>query len=155
MNFTSPHRIRSRIGIAWIVCILGLNPCLGWAQGPTPETGNTIFPGGGLFSYGADFISRKAPPLPGGSSITPTVRPTSEITQPLIFIWGIRRDLELLAITSISSNHLNLPGPSTPLPAGGLGMGDSLMLLKYRFLRLDSQRGTTQASITIGPKIPT
>ncbi len=155
MKDTSPHRICRRTKIGCIVCILGLIPRLGWAQGPTPETGNTIFPGGGLLSYGADFVSRKAPPSISGASIPPTIRPTSEVVQPLVFSWGIRRDLELIAITAISSNHLNLPGPPAPSNAGGTGLGDSLVLLKYRFLRLDSPRGTTQASITLGPKLPT
>ncbi len=30
-----------------------------------------------------------------------------------------------------------------------------MVLVKYRFYRRDSQRGTTQASVTFGPKIPT
>ena len=30
-----------------------------------------------------------------------------------------------------------------------------MVLVKYRFYRRDSQRGTTQASVTLGPKIPT
>ena len=40
-------------------------------------------------------------------------------------------------------------------PAGGTGLGDVMALLKYRFYRRDSPRGTTQASVTLGPKIPT
>ncbi len=38
---------------------------------------------------------------------------------------------------------------------GGTGLGDMLVLAKYRFYRRDSPRGTTQASLTLGPKIPT
>ena len=30
-----------------------------------------------------------------------------------------------------------------------------MVLVKYRFYRRDSPRGTTQASVTVGPKIPT
>src|SRR5437899_12766340 len=29
------------------------------------------------------------------------------------------------------------------------------LVVKYRFYRRDSQRGTTQASVTFGPKVPT
>jgi hypothetical protein len=36
-----------------------------------------------------------------------------------------------------------------------MGLSDAVLSLKYRFLRLDSERGTTQASFTIGPKLPT
>lgn len=38
---------------------------------------------------------------------------------------------------------------------GGTGLGDAMVLVKYRFYRRDSQRGTTQASVTAGPKVPT
>src|SRR5262249_20633240 len=38
---------------------------------------------------------------------------------------------------------------------GGTGVGDVMALVKYRFYRRDSERGTTQASFTLGPKLPT
>jgi hypothetical protein len=41
------------------------------------------------------------------------------------------------------------------MTAGGTGIGDAVLLTKYRFYRRDSQRGTTQASISAGLKIPT
>ena len=124
----------------------------GWAQGPTPETANTIFPGGGLASYGADFYFRRAPA--GISSIPPTILPTTGVSQPLQLSWGVRRDLEFTAMTSIETDHLKLGGPTPEIRAGGSGLGDSLLLVKYRFLRRDSERGTTQASVTAGPKLP-
>jgi hypothetical protein len=37
----------------------------------------------------------------------------------------------------------------------GTGLGDALALIKYRFYRRDSARGTTQASFSLGPKLPT
>jgi hypothetical protein len=40
-------------------------------------------------------------------------------------------------------------------PLSVAGIGDALITLKHRFLRLDSERGTTQASFTIGPKFAT
>jgi len=36
-----------------------------------------------------------------------------------------------------------------------MGLGDAIVLVKYRFYRRDSERGTTQASVTFGPKLPT
>ncbi|MGC2764185.1 MAG: hypothetical protein WB607_01660 [Candidatus Acidiferrum sp.] len=39
--------------------------------------------------------------------------------------------------------------------SGGTGIGDAMLLVKYRFYRQDSERGTTQASVTFGPKLPT
>jgi hypothetical protein len=135
---------------------LGLGASWGFAQGPTPETANTIFPGGGLVSYGADFIFRKAPaPTSITGGIPPTVSPTLEAMQPFVFSWGIRRDLELTAMTSITTNRLDFLDATPQIRTGGSGLGDSLVLLKYRFLRRDSERGTTQASVMLGPKLPT
>jgi hypothetical protein len=134
--------------------LLGMGASGGFAQGPTPETGNTIFPGGGLVSYGVDFTFRKVPNSIS-AAIPPTINPTVEIRQPLVFSWGIRRDLELTAITSITTDRLDLPGPPSQIRVGGTGLGDSLVLLKYRLLRRDSGRGTTQASVILGPKLPT
>ena len=140
---------------AALLGVLGMMASPGWAQGPTPETGNTIFPGGGLVSYAAEFVSRKAPAGVAASSIPPTILPTLAIAQPLLLSWGVRRDLELTAMTSIDTNRLNLSRSTPETRAGGSGLGDSLVLLKYRFLRRDSERGTTQASVMVGPKLPT
>src|SRR5207247_2513396 len=41
------------------------------------------------------------------------------------------------------------------LSSRGTGLGDVRLLLKYRLLRRDSGRGTTQISLTAGPKLPT
>jgi hypothetical protein len=133
--------------------VLGMMAAPGWAQGPTPETGNTIFPGGGLVSYAADFFSRRPPN--GVTSVTPTILPTMGISQPLQLSWGVRRDLELTAMTSIDTDRLNLSAATSEIRVGGSGLGDSLLLVKYRFLRHDSERGTTQVSVVFGPKLPT
>lgn len=149
----TPILVRETTRAMVLLGVFGMMASPGRAQGPTPETGNTIFPGGGLVSYGADFFSRKPPP--GLTSIPPTILPTTEASQPVQLSWGIRRDLELIAVISIETNHLNLGGPPPELRVGGTGLGDSLLLIKYRFLRRDSERGTTQASVTFGPKLPT
>jgi hypothetical protein len=117
------------------------------SQGPTPETGNTIFPGGALVSYGADLVSRNPP---SAAKITPGIRPTLDVRQTLLVSWGVRRDLELTVTTAVFT-HLNLPG----VQAGGSGLGDTFAHMKYRVQRLDSARGTTQASIGAGVKLPT
>jgi hypothetical protein len=136
-----------------LYALLTMAAARGWSQGPTPETGNTIFPSGGLASYSVDFVSRKAPAAV--ISIMPTTFPTSGISQPLVLNWGFHRDFELTAMTSIDTSRLNLSSPTSDLRVGGSGLGDSLILVKYRFLRRDSPRGTTQVSLMIGPKLPT
>jgi hypothetical protein len=138
----------------WIGPIVGTTSYV-WAQGPSPETGNTIFPGGASLSYSADFVSRKAFAPAATGSIPATIRPTFAVSQPLIFDWGLRRDLELTTMLPIVTNHLDLMVPGPQSRRGSTGLGDALVLLKYRFLRLDSERGTTQASLMFGPKLPT
>ena len=138
---------------AVVFALLGSLAVPGWAQGPTPETGNTIFPGGGLVSYGADLVFRRAPA--GVTSIPDTILPTTGVSQPLQLDWGVRRDFELMAVTLVDTNRLDLSSPAPGLRMGGSGLGDSMVLVKYRFLRRDSERGTTQASVTLGPKLAT
>jgi hypothetical protein len=121
------------------------------AQGPAPETAPPLFPGGGLISYNSIFTTRAL--MPGISTAIPvTARPTFSHQADFNFTWGFYRDFDLAVLVPIVTNHFDLPG--TPL-VRGTGLGDSLVLVRYRFYRRDSQRGTTQASTTFGPKIPT
>lgn len=120
-------------------------------QGSAPETAPTLFPGGGLISYNSIFTTRGMVPEPSGS-IPPTARPTFSHEGDLNFTWGFYRNLDLTILVPIVTNHVaSTNGPIV----GGTGLGDAMVLVKYRFYRRDSQRGTTQASVTFGPKIPT
>lgn len=122
------------------------------AQGPSPETGATLFPGGALVSYNSVITTRgvTAGALSGPSA---TARPTFAHEALFTFSWGIRRNLELTAELPIATHHFDVPGSAIRM--GGTGVGDLMLLLKYRFYRRDSERGTTQASLTFGPKLPT
>jgi len=116
------HPPASKYQLALQLVVLGVFGVLtvpGWAQGPTPETGNTIFPGGGLASYAADFFSRRPPG--GVTSIRPTILPTRAVSQPLQLSWGVRRDLELTAVTSIDTNRLNLSAAEIQKQVRGAG----------------------------------
>lgn len=96
------------------------------AQGPTPETASPMFPGGGYVSY--------------NSVVGPSEsRPHEGI---FAFAAGLRRDLQLsvqvpLTTPEFSEKHRT-------------AVGNSIVALKYRFLRFDSVRGTTQASLSAG-----
>ena len=121
------------------------------AQGPAPETAPPLFPGGGLISYNSIFTTRGLIPETLGN-IPPTARPTFSHEGDFNFTWGFYRNFDLTILVPVVTNHFestNAPG------VGGTGLGDGMVLVKYRFYRRDSQRGTTQASITFGPKIPT
>src|SRR4029077_13892117 len=136
------------------VCItLALFLCASAArgQGPAPETAPPLCPGGGLLSYHSVFTTRGF--LPGGSGGIPaTAFPTFSHEADINFTWGFHRDFDFTILIPIVTNRFDRPG----LPAvGGTGLGDSMLLIKYRFYRRDSPRGTTQASVTFGPKIPT
>jgi hypothetical protein len=117
------------------------------AQGPAPETAPPIFPGGGLISYNSVFTTRG--PM---KSLTAAARPTLSHQGAFNFTWGFRPDFDISVVVPIVTNRFAIPGAST---LGGTGLGDSTLLVKYRFYRRDSERGTTQASITMGPKLPT
>jgi hypothetical protein len=116
------------------------------AQGPAPETAPPLFPGGGLISYNSIFTTRGSMPQ------SATSRPTFSHEGDINFTWGFYKDFDLTLILPIVTNHFSSPGAPR---IGGTGVGDLLVLAKYRFYRRDSPRGTTQASATLGPKLPT
>lgn len=123
------------------------------AQGPAPETAPPLFPGGALISYNSIFATRGSPFLVAGS-IPPTARPTFSHEGDFNFTWGFHPNFDLTVIVPIVTNHFAAPSPAAS-SFGGTGLGDTLILVKYRFYRRDSERGTTQASFTVGPKLPT
>lgn len=123
------------------------------AQGPAPETAPTVFPGGALISYNSVFTTRGSIPELNGS-IPPTSRPTFSHDGTFNFTWGFYRNLDVSLVVPIVTNDFKMTGTSADPTVGGTGPGDIFLLVKYRFLRRDSQRGTTQASVTIGPKLP-
>ena len=137
----------------WASLSLALLLCAGAAlgQGAAPETAPPLFPGGGLVSYSSNFTTRASMPgLPG--NIPATARPTLSHEGDLNFTWGFRPDFDLTILVPIVTNRFEmLNGPAVR----GTGLGDAIALMKYRFYRRDSSRGTTQASVSVGPKIPT
>jgi hypothetical protein len=122
-----------------------------WAQGPAPETAPPLFPGGGLLSYNSVFTTRGSMQSMSGN-IPPTARPTFAHEGDFNFTWGFHPDFDLTLVVPIITNHFET---STAAPIRGTGVGDAMALLKYRFYRRDSSRGTTQASVSVGPKLPT
>ncbi|MCI0402801.1 MAG: transporter, partial [Acidobacteria bacterium] len=123
-----------------------------WAQGPSPEGGATLFPGGGVVSYNSVFTTRS----PRGSGpLPPSARPTFAHRGQFTFAWGMRRDLQLSILAPVVTTERKLPPSSLDRFVGGTGFGDLTVMLKYRVLRLDSPRGTTQLSLAAGPKLPT
>jgi hypothetical protein len=119
-------------------------------QGPAPETAPPLFPGGGLVSYNSIFTTRSL--MPQSVSIPSTARPTFAHEGDFNFTWGFYRNLDLTILLPVVTNHFETV--TAPI-VGGTGLGDAMVLVKYRFYRRDSQRGTTQASVTAGPKVPT
>jgi len=127
-----------------------LVPCfvpLASGQGPAPETAPPLFPGGGLVSYNSVFTTRGLT-----SEVPTTARPTFSHEGDFNFTWGFYRNFDLTVLVPIVTNHFQTTNTPT---VGGTGLGDAVLLVKYRFYRRDSERGTTQASVTFGPKMPT
>src|SRR5256884_1382106 len=71
------------------------------------------------------------------------------------FTWGFRRDFDLTVLVPVVTNHFEMPNTNGNPLSGGPSLGDARVLVKYRFYRRDSKRGTTQASATLGSKLPT
>jgi hypothetical protein len=117
------------------------------AQGPAPETAPPLFPGGALISYNSVFTTRG--PMAG---IPATARPTFSHDGTLNFTWGFHPNFDLTVLVPVVTNHFD---STNAAPVGGTGFGDAVVLVKYRFYRRDSERGTTQASVTFGPELPT
>jgi hypothetical protein len=124
------------------------------AQGPAPETAPPLFPGGGLLSYNAIFATRGLIAAPSGN-IPLTARPTFSHEGDFNFTWGFHRDFDLTVLMPVVTNHFAMSNANGNSVNGGTGLGDAMVLVKYRFYRRDSERGTTQASVTVGPKLPT
>jgi hypothetical protein len=124
------------------------------AQGPAPETAPPLFPGGGLISYNSIFNTR-GPISDRSGNIPWTARPTFSHEGDFNFTWGFRRDFDLTVLVPVVTNHFAMSNAKGTALSGGTGLGDALLLMKYRFYRRDSKRGTTQASVTVGPKVPT
>jgi len=120
-------------------------------QGSAPETAPPLFPGGGLISYNSIFTTRGLMPEPAGS-VPPTVRPTFSHQGNFTFTWGFYRNFDLTILVPVVTNRFDSVNRSG---VGGTGLGDTMAVVKYRFYRRDSPRGTTQASVTFGPKVPT
>jgi hypothetical protein len=136
---------------SWLALAVLLCASTAMGQEPAPETAPPLFPGGGLISYNSIFTTRGLmPEISHG--IPATARPTFSHEGDFNFTWGFHRDLDLSVIVAVVTNHFDRAG--TPA-MGGTGLGDAMVLIKYRFYRRDSPRGTTQASVTFGPKIPT
>jgi len=90
--------------------------------------------------------------MPSASAGIPaTAFPTFSHEGDFNFTWGFHPDFDLTVLLPIVTTRYEASG----VPAqGGTAIGDVMVLVKYRFYRRDSPRGTTQASITAGPKLP-
>ena len=119
-------------------------------QGAAPETAPPLFPGGELVSYSSGFTTRGLMPQSSGG-IPATARPTFSYGGEFNFTWGFHHDFDVTVLVPVVRNHFDGVTPTV----GGTGLGDVTALVKCRFYRRDSQRGTTQASVTAGPKLPT
>ena len=141
-------------GGAALLAVLAACAPVAAAQGASPETAATLFPGGALVSYNSVFTTRSVFASPTGN-MPSTARPTFSHEGQFNFTWGFHRDFALTVLVPVVTNRFDMRTPAARSSAGGTGLGDVTLLVKYRFYRRDSERGTTQASVTFGPKIPT
>lgn len=124
------------------------------AQGPAPETAPPLFPGGALLSYNSIVTTRGSFANAGGA-VPLTARPTFSHEGILNFTWGFHPNFDVTVLLPIVTDHFTFGRAGNEQTLGGTSLGDAELMLKYRFYRRDSSRGTTQASFTVGPKLPT
>ena len=154
MDIISP-KVRSRgAGCAALLALLPVCAPTARAQGPSPETAASLFPGGALVSYNSVFATRSVFASSAGN-MPSTARPTFSHEGLCNFTWGFHRDFALTVLVPVVTNRFDMNTPTARSSVGGTGLGDVTLLVKYRFYRRDSERGTTQASVTFGPKLPT
>ena len=134
---------------AWLVLIVVVIVRQAAGQGPAPETAPPLFPGGALVSYSSVLTTRGIAPA---GNISETARPTLSHEADVNFTWGFYPNFDLAIVVPIMSQQFKMINTAT---ITGTGFGDVMALVKYRFYRRDSARGTTQASLNIGPKLPT
>ena len=133
-------------GYWYLVMTILFFACFAEAQGPAPETAPPLFPKGALVSYGSYFTSRELLT----DQLTSTSSPTYSHQGNFVFTWGFYPNFDVTINLPIVTNRFEAVTES-----GGTGVGDMMLLVKYRFYRHDSPRGTTQASFSAGPKLPT
>src|SRR3984893_5721844 len=102
------------------------------AQGPAPETAPPLFPGGGLISYNSIFTTRGLISSVSGN-IPLTARPTFSHEGDFNFTWGFHRDLDLTVLVPVVTNHITIQQVNGNSVGGGTGLGDAMVLVKYRF----------------------
>jgi hypothetical protein len=137
---------------AWSTLLFGLLTTVVKAQGPAPETAPPLFPGGALLSYSSAFTTSS--PVEGTPGQIPaSARPTFSYRGDFTFTWGFYPNFDFTLGVPVVTNHFRMAGNTQTF--GGTNLGDTVLLVKYRFFRRDSPRGTTQASVTFGPKLPT
>src|SRR5262249_54304083 len=146
-----PNSARN-IAPTWLVLVIFLSWALSWApearaQGPAPETAPPLFPGGGLMSYSSNFTTRGLMPELTLLAVLPMFSHEGDFN----VTWGFHPNFDLTVLVRVVTTRFEAPGISL----GGTGLGDAMVLVKYRFYRRDSERGTAQASVTVGPKFPT
>lgn len=147
--------LRKAIGYlsyVWLFLVVLFCVATAWGQGPAPESAPTLFPGGVLLSYNS-VLTRRGP-VPNAESIPMSARPLFSHEGDFIFKWGFRRNFDVSLVLPIITNQFQTSAIAGRTTLGGTGLGDVMLALKYRLYRRDSQRGTTQASVRFGPKLP-
>jgi hypothetical protein len=132
---------------AGFVSLMVILPMAANAQGPAPETAAPLFPKGALVSYASGFVTRDRSTTP---AITSTSHPTFSHQADFVFTWGFYPNFDLTVKMPVVTNEFD-----GVQDVRGTAIGDAMVLVKYRFYRSDSERGTSQLSTTVGPKLAT
>jgi hypothetical protein len=154
MDMVSRKELLGKAVRRTLLALLAIGAPRAGTQGAAPETAPPLFPGGALLSYNSVFATRGISSVSNGNVLT-TARPTFSHEGLFHFTWGFHPDFDLTVLVPVVTNRFDVNASGVRSSLGGTGLGDVTLLMKYRFYRRDSERGTTQASVTLGPKTPT
>jgi len=104
------------------------------AQGPAPETGASTVPWRGTDLLQLHFHHTRPDHQPVGD-IPLTARPTFSHEGDFNFTWGFHRDLDLTVLVPVVPVIFEMPSANGNPLSGGTGLGDAMVLVKYRFYR--------------------
>jgi len=138
--------------VAFLIILLfsGISP--GWAQEPGPRSGAVVWFKG--LAVNVFWVQEVHKGLYSGSNKIGDPRTFRQHRFPIQVGYSPYPDLQLFASWPYKLNTLNYHDGSGRPTERTAGVGDLLLLARYRVYRRDIQSGTNQISISFGPEIP-
>ena len=149
-----PKRLSAGSAVFVFVLVMSANSAM-WAQNADPRTGVTLFQEGK--AIGINLIALQKDNLFQGSRRVsdPLGREVTTRVTPLNLSYGITANLTVALVAPYISRTLEVAPDGGTERLGDSGLGDITALGKWRFLRRDRARRTSQLAFIGGVEFPT